>query len=302
MKEDVLGIGWDVGSWLGTRRETLHCAALVAWRGTQARLFSLGRPVRFETPRDGEAPLKPMDIVRRVLGEPDAKGYFRTFSKVVVAVNAPLGFPSAFVRLARGRRGVLTTPSSDIEHPMAYRETDRHVARLFGRRPLSTVFGSTGMQATLALGYARAWQRDRGFALYPMDAGQAKKRIMVEVLPALLSTAEGRGRRKAEGDPIHPRIARLLPELSIGPGRRSLGFDAYLCALMAVSLGVRELGGSAMLPPIEGPPQGMSDRILEREGWIYHVPPEWLNVEGKDSSPSAGNERQRQPETGARLS
>ena len=69
---------------------------------------------------------------------------------------APLAFTEL---LARRRELRLSKWGAELDNPLAYRETDRHIYRTFLKRPLSGSFDKLGNNATVAMVHTSA--RDR---------------------------------------------------------------------------------------------------------------------------------------------
>lgn len=88
---------------------------------------------------------------------------------LVVAIDAPLGFPRAFVRFLSGDEPAeILCPDREIESLLAYREKDRHVYGVFGKKPLSAAFDKLGNNATVAMAHVRRWQENHGFSVPPL--------------------------------------------------------------------------------------------------------------------------------------
>jgi hypothetical protein len=142
LRQPVLGVGWDVGGWIGRKQ----AIALAEWKGHSAQW--LGSSMCFSVAQLGEN-WSVDDLVR--CAWPDAPSEILQSHELVMAIDAPLGFPVAFSELLAGRSTPSVDPTSaEIDNPLAYRETDRHIYRTFGKKPLSASFDKLGNNATVA--------------------------------------------------------------------------------------------------------------------------------------------------------
>lgn len=291
----VLGIGWDVGGWMGSRQ-----GVAVARLDTGSdKLSWVGRPATFALPRDRPSSpewlLETAEIQR-------ATDLLQTH-RVVIAIDAPLGFPRNFCELLAGRpsctgeRGATWRPDTELENRLAYRATDRHVGHM-ARKPLSASFDRIGNCASVAMLHLRAWREEQGAVVRPMDSGPGVIEV-IEVYPALVkgvpvarapqSDGDLRGRERVNRA-LHPEFGAVLrrmeyPSEGVFSERRmeSLGrdepdaFDACICAVHALCFAAN---GAAMLPRLVGPEDVPEVRERDRElvgteGWIYYAA-EWL--------------------------
>lgn len=251
----ILGVGWDVGGWKGDKQgvaAVTHGAGGVEW---------LGRPKSFRlsslTPQCGV-----VDFIRQ--GWPNAEDDVLSTHRIVIAIDAPLAFPEAFVKLLTGRAiPDVAAGGREIDNPLAYRATDRHILNTFQKKPLSASFDKLGNNATVAMVYVRRWAAQCGLPVLPFEPPHANGSAIIEVYPALT---------KVKGEKFcHPPLQRLLPQ-SVMPG--SDESDAAICALVALAFLLD--GSSAGLPRLVGPDPHASDEELRSEGWIYHLPAAWL--------------------------
>lgn len=220
----VVGVGWDVGGWHGKG----NAVVVVRWTGERVQCLGAGcerLPVGSPSLADFVA-----HFCRAV-----AATAVRTAVSVVVAIDAPLGFPTAF-------RELLTDPTATPQNPrgtfidnrLAFRETDREIARRFPRKPpLSASFDKLGNPATVAMRHAYAWTRGAG-PLVTRDATPAPGLpAVIEVYPALSKEASerksaARARYRAHIDPDpHPHLydAAISAVLALG---WAVGDDARL--------------------------------------------------------------------------
>ena len=168
MLRRVLGIGWDVGGWRGNGQGI----AVVEWADNSPQW--LGSPTSFSLSNLVED-WGVDDLVRR--SWPEAPQDILNNREVVLAIDAPLGFPIAFRDLLGGGPG----PSIDLKNPeienrLAYRETDRNIHRTFRKRPLSASFDRIGNPATVAI-FARAIFTHCGSGIVRSDAREIAARI-----------------------------------------------------------------------------------------------------------------------------
>ena len=247
MVPEVIGLGWDVGGWLGRKQG----AAAVAWSAERG-IWWLGQPTAFRLGGAEDSALTPERLAAHVgLSLNGAE-------RVIVGIDAPLGFSTAYVQLVAGGAGRLHRPSRDIDDRLAFRESERFVHATFAKKPMSAPHNMLGANATVAISHARAW-RDLGYAMLPFDGTHAD-RACIEVYPAL----EKRGGLL---DERWTRLGLCIPQ-SAKPG--SDAFDASICALIALAFGTH---GEAGLPRGCGPTDAYAD-VARREGWIYTRCPE----------------------------
>lgn len=242
MPPQVIGLGWDVGGWLGRKQG----AAAIGWSPNDG-LRWLGQPASFRLPGGDEPRLTPGGIASRAGATLDGA------QRVIVGIDAPLGFSKEYVQLVAGGAGRLHRPTRDIDDRLAFRDSERFVHDRFGKKPMSAPHNMLGANATVAISHARAW-RELGFAMLPFD-GAFADRACIEVYPAL---------EKDKGL-LAARWTRLGIQVPSGVKRGSDAFDAAICALIAIAFATR---GEAGLPSICGP-SGPHAAGARDEGWIY---------------------------------
>ncbi len=249
---EIVSIGWDVSGWQ-SRTQAVAIAAVddsgLRWpAGAPAFGFETGR-------RPGLA-----SIIEGV-GEPALAGFLDGADRVVIAIDAPLTFPRAFVDLLRGDARRYAAVPREIDNPLAYRDCDRWISAEHGKKPLSAAFDLLGNPATLAMAACTALRED-GYRVVPLD-GEPADRSVIEVYPGI----HKRGTKRADAA-IEP-LARHLPD---GAAAGSDLYDAALCAL----LGLVFAGAAARLelPPLEGPGPGFPTD----EGWIYALPADYVRL------------------------
>lgn len=248
----VIGIGWDVGGWMGTN----HGVAICEWEKEENTVHWLGEPREISIPKDGV--LKLSDITKSVYPDFDIDSYKNTL--VVIGIDAPLGFPIHFKRLLSGEEITIVRPKKEIQNELAYRFTDRWIHEEHGKKPLSASFDRLGNNATLAMLHMKKWEKENGFKTYPFSASTpSDHRVMIEVYPALLKAS-----KYAEAiNGIKPYLPKIEPGTD--------AYDACLCALYAIAFGTNGI----FFPTLEHPP--VHEQVRE-EGWIYSFSKESLET------------------------
>ena len=253
----VLGVGFDVGGWLGKKQ------AVAVVEGDGQRRVWHGSATAFTVAKLAAAPHggSPLDLVR--LAWPKAPGDLLERYRVVIGIDAPLGFPQTFAQLVAGGQVTLEGQTKEIDSPLAYRECERIVHRTYGKKPLSAVFDKLGNNATVGIVHARRWRDTHGFRVLPFQEGGNGNRMIIEVYPALVK----------RGPSATPGIAKLLPsQLMVGTDE----YDAAICSVLALSHGLA--GRDPELPTLNGPSPEMDASKVQSEGWIYAPPSEWVRA------------------------
>ncbi len=242
---DILGLGWDVGGWMGNN----HGFALAGARTGTGTIKWPGEPVELGIPEGSSFNLK--EIIGKITGRKDVS---LGPDQLIIGVDAPLGFPQSFKNFIVDGDQSFDRPEKEIYNPLAYRKTERFIYEKLGKKPLSAPFDRIGTNATVAISHARRWSRGYGFSREPSSEGGGKGGI-IEVYPGLLKPDKG--------------SAAYQPFKKILPGKFETGthyYDAALCSIMALAHRVAD--DIPPLPPLVGPPE-LTNRILE-EGWVYH--------------------------------
>jgi len=279
----VVGVGWDAAGWaVGGQPNRNQAIAIARWMpGT--------RHLDWTTPGCGVSKafclaeaggLEPEVLVAQV--HPASWGLISDpLVRVVVAIDAPLGFPEAFVDFVRCP-WAFELPPSHAENRLAFRETERHILTRPGVKPFSPSLDSVTHVTTVALSSVARW-RDAGYRLMPQDGPADKEplREVIEVYPALAKVPRRRARK---GEPKAPRAA-ALPEVAsllrddLSP-EDDHRYDAAVCTVMAILYAAA--GSFPGFPAPEGPPEGCAAALTE--GWIYYALPS-LDA-GRDSGAS----------------
>ncbi|CDX02977.1 Hypothetical protein DPCES_3090 [Desulfitobacterium hafniense] len=244
----IIGIGWDVGGWAGDKQGI----AAVQWNLDSDTIDWIGIPRQISIPIGSM--ITPNYIVSQITesSNPD----FDNESQVIIGVDAPLGYPTDFLKLLSGNLSNFTRPQREIDNSLAYRETDKHIFNEFNKKPLSHVFDKLGNNSTVAITHIQYWQ-DYGYSIHPRNKSVNDQKVIIEVYPALVKSS----RSSEAKDPIK----QLLPSnLQTGTD----AYDAAICAIMAIAYGAE--GRLRNIPKLIEPPT-ISEAIMA-EGWIYHLP------------------------------
>lgn len=252
--QPALALGWDVGGWMGKKQGIAACLIdgnNIRWAGTAQSLSFLSDIQRME------APLPLQSILHKI--DPSLEVWAET-GEICIGVDAPLGWPRAFEQMICGNEtaGKLSF-QKEIDNPYAYRLTERHIRRLFGKKPLSAVFDRIGNNASLAILHARRWNRENSIERLPFDSLEHTKRSLIEVYPALVKSSSRSEARE-----------EIRPYLPSGIQAGGDDYDAVLCALYAASL-IRPKAVPG-LAPLNGPGKKDAEleKIIRKEGWIYY--------------------------------
>lgn len=236
----IIGLGWDVGGWLGKN----HGIAAVEWQNDEIKWLSL--PTAIRLPKSGF--FAPSDFYKDI---DNASSDVTVF----VGVDAPLGYPDAYQKLISGECPSMEKPDAEIDNIFAYRETERHIYRTFKKKPLSATFDKLGNNTSLAITTVRRWCAEHHFLLQPSFSSRLSKREIIEVYPALI--------KMAQFSMIYNNMIKMIPsEVEVN----SDAFDACICALVALSYGLA--GRSSLFPEIVRPPDDWDNE--SNEGWIHY--------------------------------
>lgn len=141
-------------------------------------------------------------------------------------------------------------PDSEIENLLAYRETEKHIHKKFGKKPLSSTFDKIGNNATVAISHVNNWIMEHGFIRQPSHENGIKE--IIEVYPALVKE---NGYLSQTFDEVIPNEVK----------RGTDAYDSAICALMGLKYYVgAELFGTPCV----------FKRVKEEyfsEGWIYYL-------------------------------
>lgn len=227
---------------------------------------------RGEATRPGELQIHQALSGRHRSVEETLLSWLRVPEPVVLAVDAPLGWPEPLGRVLAGHRAGEAPGVS--AHALFRRETDRVVRRLYGRQTLDVGADRIARTALRALELLEALRRRSGRELFlPLRVGPRGPAVpIIEAYPAgwlaarglatpgYRSSGEKRGR-------LLERIARIdpgaVPTGAAAPDVVSNGhvFDALLCTLVGADF----LAGRCLAPA----DVGVSEDLVRREGWIW---------------------------------
>lgn len=192
----------------------------------------------------------------------------------MVGVDAPLGWPLAFVEAMAAHHAFEPWPGTPDRSTLTHRETDRATRALVGRTPLSVSADRLGSVAMRCALLQRRWAAEVWGAPSPRDGSGH----LVETYPAAALLAwdipcRGYKGRPQDVDPVEVRngvVAEIAGatahwlDLEAVRERCILSdhvLDALVCALVALAT-----GAGATSPPSE-----QQIPLARHEGWI-HVP------------------------------
>jgi hypothetical protein len=259
--EPALYIGWDVGGWEGCH----DGLAVLRWSRAD-RLELCGQPKCLRL--RGSMASREFSVagLLRACDAPEA------WERVVVGIDAPLGWPVEFARLVGAHFadcGVYVPgPGGEIENRLAYRLCDRVIYRRCRKKPLSAPFDRLGGNASKAMVGCRLLSASDGAVLVP-QAGSGGRVTLCEAYPALWK--EGSSRK---GSVTRQVLAVLQGDRLPEPGTDEL--DAVLCALTAACYDNQTRGLGRPLPELYLPEDeravseepGIAE-LVAQEGWVY---------------------------------
>lgn len=246
--DTILGIGWDVGGWMGGK----HGVAVARWTAGSDKIKWLGSTVCSIPPG---TVFSPNSLVRSAVNNLDVGILEET--KIVIGIDAPLGYPNDFIKLVSGDQLLFERPAKEIDNRLAYRDTERYIYHTFDKKPLSATFDKLGNNATVAIYHIQSWCRELGYSVHPITKKPRDMKIIIEVYPALIKDRNGKA--------LNP-VMELLPD---GVIEGTDECDAAICAVFAIAYGAN--GKNSKLPKLIGP----SNELIassKTEGWIYHLP------------------------------
>lgn len=240
----AFAIGWDVGGWNCDKNKKSR-DAIVILDATGKTI--IGEPWRGNVRRTIASASTTGEWLATLFSECKATipaGPVRT----TIAIDTPLGFPSAFTRLVTHGEWSEPDARSSMNHYL-FRETERHLYQR-GRRPLSTIKDQIGSQATKGM-HALAkfapivegcgvWTDGKGFRA-------------IETYPAVCRDATPVQALMKDQRPLHDQDKR----------------DALVCAIIAHLFATDP---STLESPLA--------HVPVREGWIWVPRPTSPNCEG----------------------
>ena len=252
-------VGWDVRGWQSKQQ-----AVAIARLGADGLSWGISRPFRLP-------PGQPVTIqaLTSAVSTEEASLVDRA-RRVVVAIDAPLGFPVGLLRFLTQPEETVTPPKIEIRSRLAYRDCERWVKDEFNKKPLSAAFDKLGSNATLAMTLMRH-ARAAGFTVMPFG-DTPSDRTIIEVYPGIAKRAHKKNERAIEA------VERWMPN---GPVPGSDEYDACICAILGLVFG--GAGPILGLPNLIPPPRDRQDQA-KREGWIYALPASFVHA-AKEEAP-----------------
>ncbi|MEZ5296834.1 MAG: DUF429 domain-containing protein [Ilumatobacteraceae bacterium] len=218
---------------------------------------------------------------RRIGGAPDDDALVALAEgAVAIGVDAPLGWPDAFVEAVTAHHRFEPWTGTTDRCPLTHRLTDGVTKEVTGRYPLSVSADLLGVVAMRAALLQRRWADEAWAGVAAPRDGSG---MLSETYPAAAFAAWGiecRGykarRRPEESTTVRASIVRTIEAatgrwLDLGDLPDDMVaddhlLDALVCALVAVAVRT----GSTSWPP------GDAVDVARREGWI-HVPTDPLD-------------------------
>jgi hypothetical protein len=209
-----LYVGWDVGGWHCDKNKASR-DALVVTAVVDGAIALVGRPWRGN--------LRPLLVEKT--GYSLVAGMLKLcaaeaecVSNVVVAIDTPLGWPSAMMKLALGGAASFVSPA-DGENPYTRRATELALIRR-GFAPLSTVRDMLGSQSTKGIHFLRAAGLiEAGPAVWRQGYEGGRFVTAIETYPAVALRA--------------PRLAALQATVAPASALHDDIRDALACSLVA---------------------------------------------------------------------
>ncbi len=240
-------MGWDVGGWHCDKNASSRDALVVtahrsgqvavegkAWRGNlRSTLMAYS----------GSALISEMLALCGVDAE--------SATEVIIAIDTPLGWPSAMMRLAQGGAASFVS-AADGENPYTRRATELALIQR-GFAPLSAVRDMLGSQSTKGLHFLRAaGLQEVSTGVWRRTDAAGRTFTAIETYPAVALRVDRLRRLQAEV------LGQAESRLSIGgkPMHDDVR-DALACALVAALFAE----GPAMIEPVPA-------QVPAGEGWI----------------------------------
>jgi predicted nuclease with RNAse H fold len=190
---------------------------------------------------------------------------------LAVGVDAPLGWPDAFVDAVTAHHGFRPWPAAIDRAPLTHRETDRRTRAITGRLPLSVSADLLGVVAMRCALLQRRWADEVWGAPEPRDGSG----VLGETYPAAAFAVwgiEARGYKARQRPQAASEVrSSIVRELRSRTDRwldldavdeecvaSDHVLDALVCAIVAVAM---SRGAT------EAPPTGLVE-TARREGWI----------------------------------
>lgn|GEM_PF-315279 len=289
---DAIFIGWDVGGWNCERNSRSKDALVIL----DSKLNIVGQPFRGNLRKVINQAGKSEELIGLVFDLCEA-GSPPTNAAITLAIDTPLGFPSALVNLITGT-GHSGHIGASESNPYLYRYTERFLFD-YGLKPLSAIKDMIGSQATKGIHFLSkfalemqsvgVWSDSKRLTVveaYP-SACSASDRIRLELVRYLANRDflpddfrvkdvlfEDQGRlfnelfklvEKLQEAEAGPKVMEVETEKWIRPIGHPDIRDALVCALIAY---VFVTDRNELAPP--------KDDVPPSEGWVW-VPRDSLN-------------------------
>jgi len=249
----ILGIGWNVGGW----SDETNAVVLAVWDEAISRPEFIGKnPISYSLKEDPV--LNVCEFVKKFFKDENLNIRFNEYNKVIIAIDAPLGFPLKFTDLIKRDISHIDDRSNKSAYEsLSFRRTEKIIKEKFEKRPQSSSFDRLTNPATLAIAHAYWWCKNENFVIACEGKKDNPNRIIIEVYPASLT----------------PELIEKWGEWIDVKGSsryRDHYKDACKCALLALSYGVND--SNEFLPELISPAPEDKD-LAAKEGWIYYVNP-----------------------------
>ncbi len=241
-------IGWDVGAWHCTK-SSKSCDALCVLvdEGNKPKFTGTVWRDNLKSSLNG---YRDKELVINVLSRCGV-GAHEDF-EAVIAIDAPLGWPTAMVDLATD--GHIASMGEFRHNPYLFRETERFLSK-HGFRPLSAVQDRIGSQSTKGIHFLRAvGSRVKDVGVWKADHDETDLTI-IETYPAPCKSSDKFQALFRSIDESHEFREQLDGR---GGAFRDDVRDALRCAIIAWLY-------SEKLQSLKEPGSG----IVPEEGWIW---------------------------------
>ena len=257
-------IGWDVGGWHG--KKNAFCI-----------LTYDGNKIEFK---------KNPEILQKNQIRNFFKEIIESNSKVILAIDAPLGLPIGFVDLLTSDYYNLDIEDDYFKNPYGFRETDMHIRNLLGKNPISPTFDKLTNNITLALCMRRELT-NQGFKFYPFDSAHNNDRkIALEVYPGIF-------KNQTMKNGVLEQLINKTPSVDSETyfngslnyylkGEKKLKtdeVDSFICALLALCFYMEGKDGFPLIERKINP-----DENIRMEGWIYYPKELELNYQKSNAT------------------
>jgi NADH:ubiquinone oxidoreductase subunit E len=294
--KDLLAIGWDVAGWKG--EQVFSAVAIEGGQSNEGRQLNC-KGIYANKFNNGEDEIPCLESLLPKLNCSKMSDYDR----IIIAVDAPLGWPAAFQRFVQQPMHQAGEQASTAYEALKYRQTDRYIADIHPNidAVLSASFDTMTSLTTVAITALKKWRTAKELTVMPHDGpGEPKKGVAIEVYPGLV---KGQGKvveayRKAFQEQLWPDKSaqisihggnyRAMAAQAIksvfeniyhqknpksNQNRRATDVcDALICALMGLGYQLGHQASDVGLPPLSTtddiPPE--LRELARQEGWIFY--------------------------------